>query len=472
MMSESNTFARLRYQYLPDHLIGEILSKRWIDNAIPFLALVITVGTLSSIIPDFLSMSSLSDLARQFAEFGLIVLALSIVMMSGGIDLSVASVFTVAVLFSLIGINVYELSVPVTLLVILVFGMSCGAVNGVLIGYLRLRAFLTTLVTLIIFRSIYEIVFLRMSTSIMSGFSDSDLWLFIGEGTVAGIPVSLLITLSIALACHIVLSRMRPGWRLTAVGGARRSAYNAGIDVRRIVFFTYVASGTMCALAGFLFAARIGSTGSDTGVGLEVQALTAAVLGGNSIGGGRGSVAKAIIGALLVLMLTNGLINLGISGPVTSTILGAVLLLAVFVDMRWQKHRHRLLAKIYVSPGLSPAAGACERHRAGLALRVERSPALGRNHRPRPDRGTGGCHPRPRRQSLLRHAAWRHRPLLRTRSQTLGGLRAYWRASAWAWPSIVPAICWSASAAWAFSRLRPTRPLPSSPMKPIAACSR
>ena len=240
--------------------------------------------------------------------------------------------------------------VPVTLILILAFGVLCGAVNGVLIGYLRLRAFLTTLVTLIIFRSIYEIVFLRMSTSIMSGFSDSDLWLFIGEGTVCGVPVSLLITLAIALAWHIVLSRMRPGWRLTAVGGARRSAYNAGIDVRRIVFLTYVASGTMCALAGFLFAARIGSTGSDTGVGLEVQALTAAVLGGNSIGGGRGSVAKAIIGALLVLMLTNGLINLGISGPVTSTILGAVLLLAVFVDMRWQKHRHRLLAKIYVSP--------------------------------------------------------------------------------------------------------------------------
>ena len=108
-------------------------------------------------------------------------------------------------------------------------------------------------------------------------------------------------------------------------------------------------------LAGFLFAARIGSTGSDTGVGLEVQALTAAVLGGNSIGGGRGSVAKAIIGALLVLLLTNGLINLGISGPVTSTILGAMLLLAVFVDMRWQKHRHRCLPRS-MSRRLSPIA--------------------------------------------------------------------------------------------------------------------
>ncbi|MCX5480802.1 SMP-30/gluconolactonase/LRE family protein [Kaistia geumhonensis] len=346
----SDRIAFLRSRLFPDHVVGEIMSKRWIDNAIPFTALVLTIIVLGSIIPDFLSLSSLSDFSRQFAEFGLVVLALTIVMISGGIDLSVAAVFSLAVLFSLIGVNVYELPVPAVLVGILGLGMVCGALNGVLIGYLRLRAFLTTLVSLIIFRSIYEIVFVKMSTAIMSGFSDSDLWLFIGEGSVFGVPVSLVITLVIALAWHIVLSRMRPGWRLTAVGGARRSAFNAGIDVRLMVFSTYVASSMMCALAGFLFAARLGSTGSDTGVGLEVQALTAAVLGGTAIGGGRGSVAKAIIGSLLVLLLTNGLINLGISGPITSTILGAVLILAVFIDMRWQKHRHRILAKIYVSP--------------------------------------------------------------------------------------------------------------------------
>ncbi|TIW00107.1 MAG: ABC transporter permease, partial [Mesorhizobium sp.] len=160
----SDTLASLRSRYLPDHLIGEIMSKRWIDNAIPFTALVLTVLVMGSIIPDFLSLSSLSDLARQFAEFGLVVLALTVVMISGGIDLSVASVFSLAVLFSLIGVNVYELPVPAVLAGILGMGMICGAINGVLIGYLRLRAFLTTLVSLIIFRSLYEIVFVRMST--------------------------------------------------------------------------------------------------------------------------------------------------------------------------------------------------------------------------------------------------------------------------------------------------------------------
>src|SRR3569623_671428 len=225
----SDTLTRIRYKYLPDHLIGEILAKRWIDNAVPFLALIILVAVFGAISPGFLSVSSVTDLGRQVAEFGLIVLGLSIVLMSGGIDLSVASVFTLAVLASLIGTNVEGWSIGMTAVGVVVMGVVCGAIIGYLIGYLRLRAVLTTLVTLIIFRSIYDILFLKMSTAIGAGFSDSPLLLFIGEGTVLGVPFSLLVALVIALAWHVVLSRMRPGWRLTAVGGARRSAYNAGI---------------------------------------------------------------------------------------------------------------------------------------------------------------------------------------------------------------------------------------------------
>lgn len=349
-MLNSDTLTRIRYRYLPDHLIGEILAKRWIDNAVPFLSLIILVIACGLIVPGFLSASSLTDLGRQVAEFGLVVLGLSIVLISGGIDLSVASIFTLAVLASLVGINVENWSIWATFIFVLFIGATCGAINGYLIGFLRLRAFLTTLVTLIIFRSIYDILFLRMSTAIVAGFSDSELLLFIGDGTVFGVPFSLLVALVIAIVWHIVLSRMRPGWRLTAVGGARRSSYNAGISVRRTVFFAYVWSGTLCSLAGFLFAARIGSTGADTGVGLEVSALTAAVLGGNSLGGGRGSVAKAVMGALFVLILSNNLTNFGVSGPVNSTILGCVLIAAVFIDMRWLRNRHKWLSKVYVSP--------------------------------------------------------------------------------------------------------------------------
>ena len=197
-MLDADTLTRIRYRFLPDHLIGEILAKRWIDNAVPFLALIVLTAVFGIIAPGFLSVSSVTDLGRQVAEFGLIVLGLSIVLMSGGIDLSVASVFTLAVLASLIGTNVENWSIGATFVAVIALGIVCGSINGYLIGYLRLRAFLTTLVTLIIFRSIYDILFLRMSTAIVAGFSDSDLLYFIGSGTVFGIPFSLWVTVIIA----------------------------------------------------------------------------------------------------------------------------------------------------------------------------------------------------------------------------------------------------------------------------------
>lgn len=349
-MLQQDSLTRLRYKYLPDHLAGEILSKRWADNAIPFLVLVIVLIAVGPLLPNFYTLASLSDLGRQMAEFGLVVLALAIVMLSGGIDLSVGSMFAMAALGALLGMNVWELPVFVVLAGVLVMGAFFGFVNGFLVGYLRLRAFLTTLVTLIILRSIYVIVFLDYSTALVTGFADSAIWDFLAFGTLYGFPFTLIVSGLIAVVWHIVLSRMRPGWRLTAVGGARRSAYNAGIDVRRTVCQAYVWSGILCALAGFLYAARLGSAGADTGVGLEVSALTAAVLGGNSLGGGRGSVAKAIIGALLVMIITNSLISFGVPGSITSTVLGIFLIAAVFVDMRWVRNRDEILSKTYVSP--------------------------------------------------------------------------------------------------------------------------
>ena len=350
MSAGNDTLVRLRYRYIPDHVVGEVLAKKWMDNAIPFLALVIEVALFGAIVPKFFALTTLTDLGRQFAELGLVVLALSIVMISGGIDLSVGSTFAVSVLLSAILMNVFNWPVWGTFLAVILLGVVCGGINGVLIGYLRLRAFLTTLVTLIIFRSAYDLIYPMFSTAMVGNTPDSDFWDYIGTGSVAGIPAVLLFTAAICLVWHVVLSRMRPGWRLTAVGGARRSAHNAGINVRRTICTAYVWSSVLCAIAGFLNAARLGSPGTDSGVGMEITALTAVVLGGTSLGGGRGSVTKAVIGALFVLILSNSLIALSVSGPVNSLVLGCVLIGAVFVDVRWLKNRQKILNKVYVSP--------------------------------------------------------------------------------------------------------------------------
>jgi ribose transport system permease protein len=349
-MSFRERAARLRYNYVPDHLIGEILTKRWADNAIPFLALVITVVGFGSAISGFFKPQSLSDSTRQLGEFSIVVTGLTIVMLGGGIDLSVGSIFALAAFAAVSTLFIFDLPTWVALGAALLTGIACGALNGFLIGYLRLRAFLTTLVTFIIGRALYDILIVNYAAQVQLSSVTSDVWDFIGDGTVFGVSISVIVAVIIAAVAHIAITRSRPGWHILAVGGSRRSAYNSGIRVRETVFMTYVISGFCSGLAGFLIACRLSGAGPGTGLNLEIMALTAAVVGGNSLGGGRGSIAKGIMGAIIVLVMTNGLIRLGYGTGTNQMVLGLMLAAAVTLDIRWLKNRHKVLNEVYVAP--------------------------------------------------------------------------------------------------------------------------
>ena len=339
-----------RYNFVPDHVIGEILSKRWTDNAIPFIALVVTVATFGSLIPGFFKLYSLQESTRQLGEFSLVVIGLTVVMLGGGIDLAVGSIFALSAFAAVSTFFILEQPVWIALAASLGTGLVCGAINGYLIGFLRLRAFITTLVTFIIGRALYDILVVAYGSQIQMSMASSDTWDFIGDGTVLGLSVPVLTALMLAVIVHVALTRSRPGWHVLAVGGSRRSAHNAGIRVRQTVFLTYVFSGLCAAAAGFLIATRLSGAGPGTGLGLEILALTAAVVGGNSLGGGRGSVVKGLMGAVIVLVMTNGLIRLGYGTGTNQMVLGILLAVAVTIDIRWLKNRHKVLNEVYVAP--------------------------------------------------------------------------------------------------------------------------
>ncbi|MEW9807896.1 ABC transporter permease [Mesorhizobium sp. ZMM04-5] len=339
-----------RYNFIPDHLVGEILTKRWTDNAIPFLVLVITVASFGSAIPGFFKPYSLQESTRQLGEFSIVVTGLTVVMLGGGIDLSVGSIFALSCFAAVSVFFIFEQPVWMALLAALATGVFCGAINGYLVGFLRLRAFLTTLVTFIIGRAVFDILVVNYGADIQTSMASSDVWDFIGDGSVHGFSVPVITAVVVALMTHIALTRSRPGWHVLAVGGSRRSSHNAGIQVRRTVFFTYVFSGFCASLAGFLIACRLSGAGPGTGLNLEILALTAAVVGGNSLGGGRGSVAKGIMGAIIVLVMTNGLIRLGYGTGTNQMVLGLMLAIAVTIDIRWLKNRHKVLNEVYVAP--------------------------------------------------------------------------------------------------------------------------
>jgi len=339
-----------RYNYIPDHLIGEVLTKRWTDNAIPFAVLVATIALFGSQVSGFFKISSLQESTRQLGEFSLVVTGLTVVMLGGGIDLSVGSIFALSAFSAVTVFFIFEQPVWLALLASIATGVVYGAINGYLVGILRLRAFITTLVTFIIGRAIYDILVVNFAAAVQTSLASSDVWDFIGDETVFGFSASVIAAIVMAVVTHIVLTRSRPGWHILAVGGSRRSAHNAGIRVRRTVFFTYVFSGLCSSLAGFLIACRLSGVGPGTGLNLEILALTAAVVGGNSLGGGRGSVVKGVMGAIFVLVMTNGLIRLGYGTGTTQLVLGVMLAVAVTVDIRWLKNRHKVLNEIYVAP--------------------------------------------------------------------------------------------------------------------------
>lgn len=345
------TLTSLRYRFWPDKIFGELLQKQWMETAVPLLVLLATIAFFSTRINNFISVSNLSDTLRQASELGFVVLGMSLVLIVGGIDLSVGSTFAICNLVSLYCVHVLDLPIAVAIPLTLVCGASLGAVNGVLIGYLRMRAFLTTMVTLIVYKAVFDLLAYRWAVSISSVIPTSEAWDFIGSGSFLSLPTGAWMFAIVAVASHMFLTRLRAGWHVMAVGGNRRSSYNSGLPVNRVVAMSYVASGVFCAISAVFYAARLASPGADTGKGMEIIVLTAAILGGIRLGGGKGSVTKAILGTLIILLLTNGLLRLAVDAGASRMILAGILLLAATLDIRWFKNRHKAIQELYVSPG-------------------------------------------------------------------------------------------------------------------------
>ncbi len=347
---------RMRYAWSPRLLFSELLLKQWFEPVIPFTVMIVLAAYFSLTIKDYGTAKNALSLMRLYAEFGFVALGMAFSLISGGIDLSVGAIFAVCNFAALFCLFVLGLPAWLTVLATLLTGAVIGAGNGILIGYLKTRPFLTTLVTLIILRAGVNLLNERFATVFATNSVDSDAWDFLGEGSVLGLPVNAATLILVLLVGHIFLSRSRYGWHLTAIGASRKAARHAGIRVERMLLATYMLSGVLCAAGGVFYAARQGSTDSTTGVFWEFQALTAVILGGASIAGGRGTVWRAMIGAIIIFMLTNGLVRIGIPGYVTSAAIGVILLAAVSIDVKWAKNRGKVVQKTYVNPARVPLA--------------------------------------------------------------------------------------------------------------------
>lgn len=297
-----------------------------LQRLLPFLSLIILFVALAIASPHFLTQTNLSSVVRQTAVINIMALGMTMIIVIGGIDLSVGAILAMG---GLLGTMAMEkgLSIPAGVLVGVLTGLVCGLSNGLMITRLRIAPFIVTLGTLGIFRGVTLIISNGLPVHrIPQQFS------YLGEGNLLGVPFVLWILVTCALLTHVVLEHTRLGRYTFAIGSNREAAVFAGIPVKFHTTAVYAIGGMLTGLAGMIEASRLMTGQPTAGQGYELQAIAAVVIGGGSLQGGEGGVIGTLIGAFIMGLLSNGSDLLGVSPYLQQAIIGAVIILAVTLD--------------------------------------------------------------------------------------------------------------------------------------------
>ena len=328
------------------------MRQRLLSSAVigPFAALILVVIVVSLTTDRFLLPQNLSNVTLQVSIVALAAIGATLVILAGGIDLSPGSVLaltscTLAILVKNWGWPV-EVAIPATLLL----GALLGLFNGVLSAYLRIPAFVTTLATLTIYRGMAFLI-----TGGTPIFSISPKLRPIFYGSFLGVPLPLYYVLAAFVLAALFLRYTVPGRAIYAVGGNESAARFTGIKVNRTRLLTFVIAGLMAGAAGVLTTARLDSGSPNYGVGLELQAIAAAVIGGASLAGGSGNIIATLFGALIVAVVQNGLNLNAVPASWQQITLGTIILLAVGLDM-WRKDLGDALRRLFRRPGQKGSA--------------------------------------------------------------------------------------------------------------------
>jgi inositol transport system permease protein len=308
-----------------------------------FLIFVVMVVAASFLSPAFLSTINLINVVRQMSVVGLIALGVTGVIISAGIDLSSGSVVGLSAVvaaslaqdpeFATLFYPGLRVPLIVAILAACAVGALVGFINGTLVAKTRIPPFIATLGT---FTSIRGLALLYTGGRPISDLKDG--YNFIGQGAVFGVPVPILILVLMAIVTHILYSHTKFGKYIYAIGGNEQAARVSGIDSGKYKMLIYVYAGFLAGLAGLVVSARIGSGQPGLGVGYELDAIAAAVIGGTSLSaGGIGTVAGTIVGALIIGVLNNILDLTNVSAYFQQIIKGCIIVGAVILDQLKQR---------------------------------------------------------------------------------------------------------------------------------------
>lgn len=307
------------------NLFDKLKSARWLA----VLGGILVFGVIfSQLSPAFLGLRNLQNIVVQAAVTGVMAIGMTFVIMTAGIDISVGGIlYLTIVLTTEISLKSTAISTSyIIYFLALFFGAVLGLINGLLTNYLKINPLVTTLATLSIYRGLaIHINQARITIPHQSA-------RFFGIGKVAGIPVPLLAVITVTILGAIVLQYTRFGRYALAIGSSARSAVESGLPVKSVNLLVYTIAGLCAGFGGLILLGRIGAVQTDMGIGIEFTVITAVVLGGTLLSGGYASMLGSLMGAILLVMIDNGLNLIHASAFIYDIVRGGVLIGAVFID--------------------------------------------------------------------------------------------------------------------------------------------
>lgn len=336
-MSDTTTQRSSQVQGEGFNLIKLLLEGR------AFFALIAIIIVFSILSPNYFSVNNFLTMSSHVAIFGILAIGMVLVILNGGIDLSVGSTLGLSgvvagflmqgVTLDMFGVILYP---PVWVVVILtcMLGAFVGLVNGVLIAYFKVPAFVATLGVLYVARGVALLMTNGLTYNNLGGKPELGNTGFdsLGFDRLFGIPVGVLILIAIALLGGLILSRTAFGRWLYASGGNERAAELSGVPVKGVQVSVYMLSGICAAIAGLILSSQLTSAGPTAGTTYELTAIAAVVIGGAALTGGRGTIRGTLLGAFVIGFLSDGLVIIGISSYWQTVFTGAVIVLAVLLN--------------------------------------------------------------------------------------------------------------------------------------------
>lgn len=304
------------------------LNGKDLFNKYGILMVFLILFVLLTIITNtFFTSRNLINVLKQVSINGIISVGMMCVLLTGGIDLSVGSIVALSGIVATTFAHPGEYPVIVPVILGILAGAACGVVNGTLVAFLNLPAFIATLGMLSVASGVALVLSKGRPISNLS-----DQFRYIGGGTILGLPILIYILAAVFLIGYLILSWTKFGRYLYAIGGNEEAAKASGLSVARIKLFVYMISGICAGLAGTVLASRINAGQPNSGEGYELDAIAAVVIGGTSLNGGIGKVSGTILGVLIVGVINNGMDLLNISSYYQKIVKGSIIVLAVLLD--------------------------------------------------------------------------------------------------------------------------------------------